>query len=80
MATITIDGQLEVDTLRGVIYFHNNRGETQMRIQGLPAPIPWVRDPESGPVFLDVAVETCAASWAPKDIEGGEKKCKQKEP
>ena len=34
-----INGQLEVDKKRGVIYFHDKNGITRMRIQGLPAPI-----------------------------------------
>ena len=39
--TITIDGQLEIDQDRGVIYFHSfNTGITALRICQLPTPIP----------------------------------------
>jgi hypothetical protein len=35
------EGELEVDTLRGVIYFHSTKtGTTLLRIQGLPVPLP----------------------------------------
>jgi len=38
---ITIDGQLEIDQDRGVIYFHSfNTGITALRICQLPTPIP----------------------------------------
>ena len=39
-APMTIDGQLEIDTQRGVIYFHSNDGITVLRICSLPKPIP----------------------------------------
>jgi hypothetical protein len=39
--TIKIDGQLEIDSERGVIYFHNgSTGVTDLRICNLPIPIP----------------------------------------
>ena len=44
--TKTYEGQLEIDSDRGVIYFHNNNGCTLLRICGLPTPIP------SGPKSL----------------------------
>lgn len=34
-----IDGQLEIDINRGVVYFHSKDGITKMRIQGLPYPM-----------------------------------------
>lgn len=34
-----IKGELEVDEKRGVIYFHDEKGITKLRLQGLPAPI-----------------------------------------
>jgi hypothetical protein len=34
--SITIEGQLEIDHVRGVIYFHGESGRTIMRIGGLP--------------------------------------------
>ncbi len=41
MVTKTFEGQLEVDSERGVIYFHSNdTGTTLMRICRLPTPIP----------------------------------------
>lgn len=41
MNTIKIDGQLEVDPQRGVIYFHAfETGHTCLRICKLPTPIP----------------------------------------
>jgi len=36
----TIEGQLEIDHERGVIYFHSNTGQTSLRICRLPHPIP----------------------------------------
>ena len=38
--TISIDGTLEIDQHRGVIYFHANEGYTLLRICSLPKPIP----------------------------------------
>jgi hypothetical protein len=39
--TLTFEGQLEIDTERGVIYVHENAtGATLLRIQGLPVIIP----------------------------------------
>ncbi len=40
METTKIDGQLEIDHDRGVIYFHSNLGHTVLRICNLPTPIP----------------------------------------
>jgi len=46
METIKIEGQLEIDSKRGVIYFHANdaglaqHGWTVLRICRLPIPIP----------------------------------------
>lgn len=37
---IKIDGQIEIDQERGVIYFHSNVGHTVLRICSLPTPIP----------------------------------------
>jgi hypothetical protein len=39
--TVTIEGQLEIDSDRGVIYFHDNKGFTVLRICSLPKPIPF---------------------------------------
>ena len=39
--TEIIDGQLEIDSNRGVIYFHSGKtGHTVLRICNLPTPIP----------------------------------------
>jgi hypothetical protein len=35
-----IEGALEIDYNRGVIYFHSNDGVTVLRICSLPKPIP----------------------------------------
>jgi hypothetical protein len=35
-----IDGILEIDRQRGVIYFHDQQGTTRLRICRLPKPIP----------------------------------------
>lgn len=49
---IKINGQLEVDQGRGVIYFHSrNTGHTVLRVCSLPKPIP---DPLKPDVFLDI--------------------------
>ena len=36
----TIEGELEIDHERGVIYFHSNTGQAKLRICRLPCPIP----------------------------------------
>lgn len=49
-----IDGQLEIDHNRGVIYFHSLTGATIIRICNLPTPIPKIGD---GPIperMLDI--------------------------
>ena len=38
--TTTIEGELEIDHVRGVIYFHNKLGYSTLRICNLPTPIP----------------------------------------
>ena len=40
MNSIKIDGELEIDQDRGVIYFHSSKGITLLRICNLPRPIP----------------------------------------
>ena len=53
MTTKKIQGELEIDAERGVIYFHSNKtGTTILRICRLPKPIPEV-DTESG-ALLDI--------------------------
>ena len=34
-----IKGELEIDETRGIVYFHDKKGITKMRLQGLPKPI-----------------------------------------
>jgi len=47
-----IDGQLEIDHTRGVIYFHSfEDGHTVLRICRLPTPIPSDSDSDT---FLDI--------------------------
>lgn len=43
MSKIEIEGMLEIDAKRGVIYFHSFEGQTILRICSLPAPIPTAR-------------------------------------
>lgn len=51
--TVKIKGELEVDTERGVIYFHSNEtGTTVLRISALPTPIP---DPRENAASMDIA-------------------------
>lgn len=37
---LKIKGTLEIDTARGVIYFHNEQDRTLLRVCRLPRPIP----------------------------------------
>jgi hypothetical protein len=46
--TITIKGELEIDSQRGVIYFHTDIGMTILRICRLPVPIPNPKEMSSG--------------------------------
>jgi len=39
-----IEGVLEVDEERGVIYFHSKKGYTLLRLSSLPKPIPEIED------------------------------------
>lgn len=58
--TTKIEGQLEIDHKRGVIYFHITKGDmagrTKLRISQLPTPIP---DNEE---LLDVTIDS-GCSW-----------------
>ena len=40
MKNTKVNGQLEIDHRRGVIYFHSDKGLTLLRICQLPTPIP----------------------------------------
>lgn len=54
MNTISIPGIMEIDTERGVIYFHSSeKGHSALRICGLPTPIP---DPSEYGEMLDITV------------------------
>ncbi len=33
---LSFDGRLEVDQERGVVYFHDNKGECLLRLEGIP--------------------------------------------
>ena len=54
--TVKIEGQLEIDQQRGVIYFHSDTGGTVLRICNLPAPIPKTEE------LLDIA-HMYGVSW-----------------
>ena len=56
--TIHLEGILQIDTTRGVIYFHTNEGLTALRICSLPTPIPEIM-PGS---MLDITHMT-GANW-----------------
>lgn len=61
MDTTKIEGQLEIDHERGVIYFHSSKtGSTVLRICRLPKPIP-VDDS-----LLDIRIETSDVNWEGK--------------
>lgn len=61
--TIQIEGILEIDQDRGVIYFHSNEtGHSPLRICSLPKPIP---NPEEYANTLDIThMKGC--SWTGK--------------
>jgi len=55
---IHLEGMLQIDTDRGVIYFHTTEGHTALRICRLPTPIP-----ETSPGnMLDITHMT-GANW-----------------
>ena len=63
--TIKIKGELEIDALRGVIYFHEGKtGTTLLRICRLPIPIP-KPTPRNG---LDITYKA-GCSWSATDTE-----------
>lgn len=58
MASTRIQGELEIDHDRGVIYFHSVKsGTSVLRICGLPKPIPNDKD------LLDINLEHAVCSW-----------------
>jgi len=58
--TTTIEGQLEIDHERGVIYFHENKtGTSLLRICSLPSPIPKDRP-------LDISATGVICNWSGK--------------
>lgn len=65
MATMTFDGQLEIDSDRGVVYFHSGiSGTTLLRIQGLPSPIPNPQKTEMLDMrVLDIRADNLLVSW-----------------
>lgn len=60
--TNRLDGTLEIDNGRGVIYFHCNDGTTILRICRLPIPIPNAYS-EGTPLVITYGVGT---SWSAK--------------
>lgn len=64
MSVIKIDGELEIDTERGVIYFSSREtGHTTLRVCRLPTPIP---DPSEYGNGLDVT-HMHGASWGARE-------------
>ena len=64
METATFEGQLEIDSSRGVIYFHSYDGSrTVLRMCGLPKPVavPIPADVNGG--MLDIAIKDCVVSY-----------------
>jgi len=62
--TIQIEGILEIDQDRGVIYFHSNEhGHTPLRICSLPKPIP---DPSNFGIGLDIT-HMIGCNWKNED-------------
>lgn len=58
--TILIEGKLEIDQQRGVIYFHSKiTGHSALRICSLPKPIP---DPSKYGDMLDIS-HMVGCSW-----------------
>ena len=65
MDTIQIQGALEIDQDRGVIYFHSLKtGHSPLRICSLPTPIP---NPSEYGMQLDVT-HVVGASWNEKQV------------
>lgn len=60
-----IEGTLEVDHDRGVVYFHSNDGYTALRICRLPKPIP--SSEEYYQVMLDIT-HMHGCNWRNKDV------------
>lgn len=66
IVTIKIEGVLEIDQDRGVVYFHaKETGHSALRICRLPKPIP---DPSEYGVLLDVT-HMFGANWSGDDWE-----------
>lgn len=60
--TQKIEGQLEIDAARGVIYFHSNKtGVSVLRISGLPTPVIEVKDGLG--VEIDINVKAGVAHY-----------------
>lgn len=60
-----LDGTLEIDHERGVIYFHSNEGWTALRICRLPKPIPTF--PTRVGVMLDIT-HMHGCDWGNKHV------------
>ena len=61
-------GELEIHHEQGKIYANNSAGRTILRITGLPAPIPELRNrPEN---MLDIRFEGGATSWNGREGSG----------
>ena len=63
MAIIKIKGELEIDTERGVVYFHSEEtGHSPLRISNLPTPVP---DPRAYGEMLDISRVLCREQSLP---------------
>jgi hypothetical protein len=79
--TLHIPGELEIDTERGVIYFHCNdaktvkrfNSQTLLRISHLPVPVPSNQQLDIG-IHDNVALDPCAGPVAVLNWAGKEKK------
>ena len=65
--TIRIKGELEIDSYRGVIYFHDDQGVSRLRLSRLPKPIPNPQERRLDGGLLDLGVDpetgVLRASW-----------------
>lgn len=68
MSTTNIEGVLEIDNHRGVIYFHSKHGMTVLRIEGLPRPIPKVNGTLKDQRMLDIS-HMRGADWGERNID-----------
>lgn len=68
MSTTSIEGVLEIDNHRGVIYFHSKNGITVLRMEGLPRPIPNVTGTLKDKRMLDIS-HMRGTDWGERNID-----------